>query len=69
MSNVPEPPAVLAALRNLSLAEVEALLANLDAERAALSLLRRSLAARERARRRAAPPARQVQQEAPYVAR
>jgi hypothetical protein len=62
MHNVPEPPAVLAALRNLSLAEVEARLADLDAERAALALLRRSLAARERARRRAAPPARQAPQ-------
>jgi hypothetical protein len=41
-----------AALRQLSLGEVEQRLADLDAERAALSLLCRSLAARERARRR-----------------
>lgn len=43
----------LAALRQLSIAEVEGRLADLDAERAALSLLRRSLIARDRARRRA----------------
>lgn len=42
----------LTALRHLSLADVEQRLADLDAERAALSLLRRSLAARDRARRR-----------------
>jgi hypothetical protein len=46
----------LAALRQLSLAEVEQRLADLDAERAALSLLRRSLAAPDRARRRASRP-------------
>jgi hypothetical protein len=52
MSNLPEPSDALAALQHLSLAEVEQRLAEIDAERAALSLLCRSLAARERARRR-----------------
>jgi len=42
----------LSVLRHLTLAEVEQRLADVDAERAALSLLRRSLAARERVRRR-----------------
>lgn len=45
-------PDCLAVLQSLSLVEVEKRLANLDAERAALSLLRRSLAARERVHRR-----------------
>jgi hypothetical protein len=53
MKNVPDQHKLLETLRQLSLAEVEQRLADLDAERAALSLLRRSLAARERARRRA----------------
>jgi hypothetical protein len=48
----PQPDA-LAALRQLTLTEVEQRIADLDAERAALALLRRSLAARDRARRRA----------------
>jgi hypothetical protein len=39
-------------LKKLTLADVEQRLADLDAERAALSLLRRSLAARDRAKRR-----------------
>jgi hypothetical protein len=52
MKRLPEATDALAALRQLSLAEVEQRLADLDAERAALSLLQRSLAARERARRR-----------------
>ena len=42
----------LAALRDLSLSEVEQRIADLDAERAALALIRRSLAARDRAKRR-----------------
>jgi hypothetical protein len=53
MANVPDPTGALAALRQISLTEVEQRLADLDAERAALSLLRRSLAARERAKRHA----------------
>jgi hypothetical protein len=53
MQNVPEKTDALATLRQLTLSEVEQRLADLDAERAALSLLRRSLAARDRARRRA----------------
>ncbi len=47
-----DKPDVLASLKRLTLAEVEQRLADLDAERAALSLLRRSLAARDRAKRR-----------------
>jgi len=43
----------LDAIRGLSLEEIERRLVDLDAERAALSRLRRSLAARDRARRRA----------------
>ncbi len=54
MANVPEPNDALAALRQLPLNEVERRLAELDAERAALSLLRRSLAARDRAKRHTA---------------
>ncbi len=53
MKNAPDKTDALTALRQLTLAEVEQRLADLDAERAALTLLRRSLAARERARRRA----------------
>ncbi len=49
-----EPADALAALRHLSLAEVEQRLADLDAERAALATLRRSLAARDRVKRRIA---------------
>ena len=41
----------LDALRHLTLAEVETRLAEIDGERASLSLLRRSLAARDRAQR------------------
>ena len=52
MKDLPESTDALSALRLLTLAEVEQRLAELDAERAALSLLRRSLVARERARRR-----------------
>jgi hypothetical protein len=44
----------VAMLQKLTLTEVEERLDELDAQRAALSLLRRSLAARERVRRRAA---------------
>jgi hypothetical protein len=47
-----EQPDLLATLRQLSLAEIDQRLADLDAVRAALSLLRRSLAARDRAKRR-----------------
>ena len=43
----------LSYLRTLTLTEVEQRLTDLDAERAALSLIRRSLAARDRAKRRA----------------
>lgn len=46
----------LTVLRRLTLPEVEQRIADLDAERAALSLIRRSLAARERAKRRASRP-------------
>jgi hypothetical protein len=53
---VSETTDVLASLRQLSLGEVEQRLADLDAERAALALLRRSLAARERARRHRTAP-------------
>jgi len=45
---------ILAALLDLTLADVDQRLRDIDAERAALSLLRRSLAARDRAQRRAA---------------
>jgi hypothetical protein len=43
----------LAAVCNLTLAQLEKRLAELEAERAQLSTLRRSLVARERAKRRA----------------
>lgn len=46
---------LLTALRCLRLAEVEQRIADLDAERAALSLLRRSLVARDKCKRRAQP--------------
>jgi hypothetical protein len=52
MKSASEKIDALATLKNLSLAKVEQRLADIDAERAALSLLRRSLAARERARKR-----------------
>lgn len=46
-------PDALGAVRNLTLADIERRLAELDAERAQLSSLRRSVVARERAKRRA----------------
>lgn len=54
-TTAPSPPASdpLAAIRRMTLAEVETRLVELDGERAALSLLRRSLIARDRARGRA----------------
>jgi hypothetical protein len=52
MLGMPDP--LTNAIKTLTLAEVEKRLAALDAERAALSLLRRSLSARDRAARRAA---------------
>ncbi len=52
MRKAPDKSDALATLRHLTLADVEQRLADLDAERAALSLLRRSLAARDRAKRR-----------------
>jgi len=54
MSKTPETNDVLTALRQLSVAEIEERMVALDSERAALSLLRRSLIARERARTKAA---------------
>lgn len=42
------------ALRHLSLAEVEQRIAEIDAERDALAVIRKAIAARERAKRRAA---------------
>jgi hypothetical protein len=65
MENAPSKADALAALQQLTLAEVEERLADLDAERAALSLLARSLAARDRAKRRAVksqPAAQEVPQ-------
>ncbi|NLE38408.1 MAG: hypothetical protein GX621_10325 [Pirellulaceae bacterium] len=53
MSTTPQHPA-LSALRELSLADVEQRLAEIDAERAGLALIRRSLMARERSRRKSA---------------
>jgi hypothetical protein len=53
MEHAPDTTDALATLRQFTLAEVEQRLADLDAERAALSLLHRSLAARDRAKRRA----------------
>jgi hypothetical protein len=52
METKPETTEALTALRHITLAEVEQRIADVDAEKAALSLLRRSLAARERVRRR-----------------
>lgn len=46
-------PDALGAVRNLTLADIERRLTELDAERAQLSSLRRSVVARDRARRRA----------------
>jgi hypothetical protein len=46
-------PNALNAVCNLTLADIEQRFAELDAERAQLSSLRRSLVARERAKRRA----------------
>jgi hypothetical protein len=52
MNQTVEKLDLFAGLRQLTLADVDRRLVDLDAERAALSLLRRSLAARDRARRR-----------------
>lgn len=51
-TSAPKPDPV-AALRGLSLPDIECRIADLEAERAALSTLRRSIIARERARKRA----------------
>jgi len=56
MRDVPKTTDALTALRSLTLSDVEKRLADLDAERAALSFMRRSLAARDKARRRLHPP-------------
>ncbi|MFH1922220.1 MAG: hypothetical protein ABIP48_20340 [Planctomycetota bacterium] len=48
----PEQSNALDALRRLTLDQVENRLAEIDGERASLSLLRRSIVARERAQRR-----------------
>jgi hypothetical protein len=53
MKGATENADVLAVLRSLSLSELDQRLADLAAERAALSSLRRSLVARDRAKRRA----------------
>lgn len=53
MSNTPPSPDPVAALRGLSLPDIDRRIADLEAERAALSTLRRSIIARERARKRA----------------
>jgi hypothetical protein len=45
---------LLTSIQRLTLAEVDKRLADLDAERAALSFMRRSLVARDKAARRAA---------------
>jgi hypothetical protein len=52
-THIPDRQSLIMALGRLTLDEVTARLRDLDAERAALSLLRRSLAARDRCRRRA----------------
>jgi len=52
MEGKPESPDALAALRELTLEEVEQRLAEIDGERASLALLRRSLLARQRAEQR-----------------
>ena len=49
----PETIDALDALRHLTIAEVETRIAEIDGERASLSLLRRSLVARKRAQNRA----------------
>ena len=46
-------PERLEALRHLTLAEVEQRIADIDAERKALEVIRRSIAARDRAKKRA----------------
>ena len=61
MTDLPEATDAISALRNLKLDEVEARLTDLDSERAQLSLLRRSLLARERARRKAEQRGRSTQ--------
>ena len=52
MKSKPETTDALNALRRLTLEEVEARITDINGERASLSLLRRSLAARDRAKRR-----------------
>lgn len=52
MTGKPKINDALTALREMTLSEIEQRLADLDSERAALSLLQRSLAARDRAKRR-----------------
>jgi hypothetical protein len=56
-----DKPDFLVSIKQLTLAEVEQRLADLDAERAALSLLRRSLVARDRVKRRRQSAAKGVQ--------
>ncbi len=53
MKNAPENNDPLAALQHLTLNDVRQRIADIDSERAALSVLRRSLAARERAKEKA----------------
>lgn len=55
MTTTASTPDCLAALRPLALDEDEQRQADLDAERAVLSLIRRSLAARDRVNRRVQP--------------
>lgn len=52
METIPNKNATLVALRDLTLEEVETRLAEIDGERASLSLLRRSIAAKLRAKKR-----------------
>lgn len=52
MSKSPEQADPVAVVRNLSLEQIERRLVEIDGERASLSLLRRSIVARERAERR-----------------
>ncbi len=52
MQTTPNANDALDALRHLTVEQVEKRLAEIDGERAALSTLRRSLVARERAQRR-----------------
>ncbi len=54
-SNLSESSDLVAALRHLTLAEVEQRLAEIEGERASLTMLRRSLIARRRAEERHAP--------------